>query len=84
MRGSKVESKKTGKFRRNNPVVQTTFEGNEELYRAFSSSNCNKCNGTGRKKKIESGVFIDRFTGKKHFNGSVLQPCKCVPLALFG
>lgn len=83
MRGSKVKAKKTGNFRRTNPVVQKELEGNEELYKAFASSKCNKCNGTGRKRKIQDGIFIDP-TGKKHLNGNFVQPCKCVPLCLFG
>ena len=83
MRGSRVDAKKTGKLRRTNPIVQTVFEGNEELYRAFANYNCNKCHGTGRKRKIQDGIFIDP-TGRKHLNGSFVQPCKCVPMCLFG
>jgi len=83
MRGSKVIAKKTGKLRRTNPVVQTELEGNEELYKAFSRGDCNKCYGTGRKKKIQDGVFIGS-NGKKYFNGNFVQPCKCVPMSLFG
>lgn len=84
MRGSKVASKGNGKIRRNNPVVQTTFEWNEELYRAFSNPSCNKCFGTGRRAKITNGVSIDQRTGKKYLLGNFVQPCKCVPMCLFG
>lgn len=83
MRGSKVVAKKTGKLRRTQPVVQVDLEGNEELYKAFSRSNCNKCHGTGRKRKIQEGIFIDP-KGFKHPNGNFVQPCKCVPMQLFG
>jgi len=84
MRGSKVASKKTGSFRRNNPVIQTSFVGVEELYRAFSRVSCNKCNGTGRRKKIQDGFSINQATGQKMFLGNLIIPCKCVPLSLFG
>ena len=83
MRGSKVVPKKTGKLRRTQPVVQVELEGNEELYKAFAKGDCNKCYGTGRKRKIQDGVFIDP-TGRKHLNGDFVQPCKCVPMQLFG
>jgi hypothetical protein len=68
---TKVDSKRTGHFRRTNPVVQPELSDDELLMKAFAKENCSKCYGTGRKR-----ILVVR-------GSRIMDPCKCVPTSLF-